>query len=295
MSVIAQYAPDGQRQAWYTQSLARIDEVLSVVNGQGKFWYQADALGSTYALANGAGAVVARGGYDVFGEAVAVSGNVGQPFGFTGREHERDSGLTYYRDRYVQSALGRWGQADRAGFVDGPNVYAYVSSRPTVGVDPAGEGIIVGPAKAVAYVAAAAEEEAGLRYIMIGLQGDNMDIVSYGLIHLMTGVAIDIMNGNCPANTAQLRGVWVEGRIAQIFRSAGYVVERGVRVATPFGERILDIVVYRAGTTALKLEEALFTIETKFGRFARWDKIQRAKDFFIERTYDVFNFVLKGQ
>jgi hypothetical protein len=36
LSVIAQYAPEGQRQAWYTQSLAPIDEVLNVVNEGGK-------------------------------------------------------------------------------------------------------------------------------------------------------------------------------------------------------------------------------------------------------------------
>ena len=74
MSVIAQYAPDGQRQAWYTQSLARIDEVLNVVNGSGKHWYQADALGSVYALTSAAGDVRARGGYDVFGAPVAEFG-----------------------------------------------------------------------------------------------------------------------------------------------------------------------------------------------------------------------------
>jgi hypothetical protein len=58
LSVIAQYAPDGARQAWYTQSLARIDEVLNVANDAGKFWYQADALGSVYGLTNQAGALV---------------------------------------------------------------------------------------------------------------------------------------------------------------------------------------------------------------------------------------------
>jgi RHS repeat-associated protein len=138
MSVIAQYAPDGSRTHWYTQSLARIDEVLSVVNGQGKFWYQTDALGSTYALANGAGQVVARGGYDVFGDAVAVSGNVAQPFGFTGREHERDSELVYARDRYLAASTGRWTQADRLGIAAGPNAYGYVGSNPTLLTDPSG-------------------------------------------------------------------------------------------------------------------------------------------------------------
>ena len=72
LSIIGQYAPDGSRQAWYTQSLARIDEVLSVVNASGKYWYQADALGSVYALTTSTGSVQARGGYDVFGEPVEV-------------------------------------------------------------------------------------------------------------------------------------------------------------------------------------------------------------------------------
>jgi RHS repeat-associated protein len=138
MSVVAQYAPDGARQAWYTQSLARIDEVLSVVNGQGKFWYQADALGSTYALANGSGQVVARGGYDVFGDAVAVSGNVGQPFGFTGREHERDSGLAYYRHREYDPSTGRFLRPDPIGQSGGPNYYVLLHGRPTVSSDPSG-------------------------------------------------------------------------------------------------------------------------------------------------------------
>jgi hypothetical protein len=67
LSVIAQYAPDGQRQAWYTQSLARIDEVLNVANESGKLWYQADALGSVYGLTNQAGVLVGNQNYDVFG------------------------------------------------------------------------------------------------------------------------------------------------------------------------------------------------------------------------------------
>jgi RHS repeat-associated protein len=106
LSVVAEYAPDASNLAWYTQSLARIDEVLSVVNGQGKYWYEADALGSTYAMTNAAGAVVSRSSYDVFGERTLVSANdVAQPFGFTGREHD-GSGLVYARARYMGPSAG---------------------------------------------------------------------------------------------------------------------------------------------------------------------------------------------
>jgi len=140
LSVVAQYEPSGERQAWYTQSLARIDEVLSVVNEQGKFWYQADALGSIYALTTAAGDVRARGGYDVFGEAVAMGGtSVGQPFGFSGREHDLDGALVYARDRYLSTSTGRWTQADRFAFADGPNQYGYVRGDPTNLRDPSGK------------------------------------------------------------------------------------------------------------------------------------------------------------
>jgi RHS repeat-associated protein len=138
LSVVAEYAPDASRLAWYTQSLARIDEVLSVVNGQGKYWYESDALGSTYAMTNAAGAVVSRSSYDVFGErSLAAGTDLGQPFGFTGREHDQ-SGLVYARQRYLSTIHGQWTQVDPAGMIDGPNRYGYVAGNPTGLSDPMG-------------------------------------------------------------------------------------------------------------------------------------------------------------
>jgi len=139
LSVIAQYAPSGSRQALYVQSLTRIDEVLSVTNSTGKYWYQTDALGSVYTLTTSTGAVQARGGYDVFGEPVALSGTaVGQPFGFTGREHEADSGLVYSRERFLDPGTGRFSRVDPLHFLAGPNFYAYASFAVTAAPDPMG-------------------------------------------------------------------------------------------------------------------------------------------------------------
>ncbi|MFT3917511.1 MAG: RHS repeat-associated core domain-containing protein [Anaeromyxobacteraceae bacterium] len=294
--MIAQYDTAGTRQAWYTQSLARIDEVLNVVNASGKFWYQSDALGSVYALTTQGGEVRARGGYDVFGESVALSGTaVGQPFGFTGREHEADSGLVYARARYARPASGRWLAPDPLGFVDGPNRYAYVQANPTIYTDPSGQVIFVDSVrKGIGMFAASAEQEAGIRLIGVGLVDFNPMIVAYGLSHLMTGIYVEVLNGGCPALTPQGRGLWVEERVSNLFRSAGYVVQRGRRIMTPFGERVVDLVVFRPGTTVLKFEDALFTIEVKFGRFAKWDKIQRVKDLFIENVSSVIHFVVQG-
>jgi RHS repeat-associated protein len=125
--------------------------VLNVVNEGGKQWYQQDALGSVYGLASNSGILVGSQGYDVFGAPTpAPSGPPGQPFGFTGREHELDSGLVYARDRYVQAAYGRWTQSDRileAGHrtlsqLITPSMahpYAYVSNDPTAFTDPLGQ------------------------------------------------------------------------------------------------------------------------------------------------------------
>jgi RHS repeat-associated protein len=139
VSVVAQYAPTGQRQAWYTQSLARIDEVLSVVNESGKQWYQADALGSVYGLTNSNGALVGHQHYDVFGAPTPTpSGPAGQPFGFTGREHELDSGLVYARNRFLNPSTGTWTRPDPLGLVAGVNYYVYSARGVTSASDPLG-------------------------------------------------------------------------------------------------------------------------------------------------------------
>lgn len=143
LSVIAQYAPDGAQQAWYTQSLARIDEVLNVANDSGKFWCQAEAMGSVYGLTNQAGALIGSQNYDVFGAPTPTpSGPAGQPFGFTGREHEVEAGLVYARARYLNPGVGRWDRADPMGLIDGPNRYAYVGNGVTGRTDPTGEFFI---------------------------------------------------------------------------------------------------------------------------------------------------------
>ncbi len=220
LSVIAQYAPDGARQAWYTQSLARIDEVLSVVNGQGKYWYQADALGSTYALADNAGNVTARGGYDVFGAPVAVSGSVGQPFGFTGREHDLDSGLVYARARYLNVAAARWDRADPMGFVDGTNVYSYVNENPARFVDPTGKFLIL------PVVVGAA-----LGAVFAAWSGSAAGLHGWPLLQVaMTGAAIGALAAiaTIPGMAVELSALITGGFLAGISNALGQLITMNV-------------------------------------------------------------------
>ncbi|KAL5331064.1 hypothetical protein ACEPPN_000593 [Leptodophora sp. 'Broadleaf-Isolate-01'] len=57
---------------------------------------------------------------------------------FCGRERDDESGLDYGGARYYASWLGRWISCDPAGFVDGPDLYAYARLNPVRFDDPGG-------------------------------------------------------------------------------------------------------------------------------------------------------------
>jgi len=57
---------------------------------------------------------------------------------FTGRQLDEETGLYFYRARYYDSFKGRFLQRDALGYVDGMNLYAYVSDNPVNLDDPYG-------------------------------------------------------------------------------------------------------------------------------------------------------------
>ena len=95
-------------------------------------------LGSVYAVTDSTGTTQATWTYDVYGARTLVTGALQYPFGFTGREHDADTGLIYARQRYYDPVLGTWLQPDRLGMPDGPNRYQYVMNMPTNRVDHTG-------------------------------------------------------------------------------------------------------------------------------------------------------------
>ncbi len=56
---------------------------------------------------------------------------------FPGQYFLVESGLAYNWHRHYDPTLGRYLQADPLGFIDGPNVYNYVTNAPTMYADPA--------------------------------------------------------------------------------------------------------------------------------------------------------------
>ncbi|MFQ5853152.1 MAG: RHS repeat-associated core domain-containing protein, partial [Candidatus Binatia bacterium] len=82
--------------------------------------------------------------YDSFGRIVDETGTVIDPYTYTAREFDPETGLFYYRARYYDPTIGRFLQEDPIGFVGGPNFYAYVRGNPHGFIDPLGLQPIAG-------------------------------------------------------------------------------------------------------------------------------------------------------
>lgn len=142
----------GTTQATYTYG-NYIDEVLTMDRGGQTYYYHQNALWTPQALTDSSGAAVERYTYDAYGQVIVLDAAytplalnawgtphsaVGNPWLFTGRELDEESGLYFYRARYYDANKGRFLQRDPLEYVDGMNLYEYVSDRPTYDVDPRG-------------------------------------------------------------------------------------------------------------------------------------------------------------
>ncbi len=128
---------NGSVLARYSQGL-NIDDPLAMLRGGATNYYHADGLGSVTSLSNSTGALAQSYTYDSFGKQTAASGSLTNPFRYTGRESDVETGLYYYRARYYDPNVGRFLTEDPIRFTGGFDFYSYVGNSPIDIADPVG-------------------------------------------------------------------------------------------------------------------------------------------------------------
>jgi len=103
-----------------------------------RFFYHTEGLGSVTDLTNSTGVISKSYLYDSFGQIVSQSGTLENPFRYTGREFDAESGLYFYRARYYDPRTGRFLSEDPIGYSDGMNLFSYTRNNPLNFIDPFG-------------------------------------------------------------------------------------------------------------------------------------------------------------
>jgi len=126
-----------------------IDEPLAMLRSGATSYYHADGLGSVTSLSSAAGSIANTYTYDSFGNLTASTGSLVNPFRYTARESDTETGLYYYRARYYDQNVGRFlsEDASRQGSLEvvAWDFYSYVSNDPVNFIDPLGLYQLQGP------------------------------------------------------------------------------------------------------------------------------------------------------
>jgi RHS repeat-associated protein len=117
----------------YTQ--LAVDEPIAMfrVAGAAAF-YQVDGIGAVTSLSSTTGSLSQTYAYDSFGVTTST-GSIFNPFQYTGREFDPETGLYFYRARYYDPSSGRFISGDPLRYGGGSNFYAYAGNNPTDLVD----------------------------------------------------------------------------------------------------------------------------------------------------------------
>lgn len=130
-----------------------IDEVLNMARGGQDYYYHQNALWSVEAITNAVGNVVERYSYDAYGLPFITDGSgvhvldnawgtahsaIGNPWMFTGRQWDEETGIYFYRARYFDAVKGRFLGRDPFSYAAPINLYAYAGTNPIRSTDPFG-------------------------------------------------------------------------------------------------------------------------------------------------------------
>lgn len=137
---IAELSSTGARQRLYVYG-GGVDDRIAMYSDGTTGWdiYHTDHHGSTIGMTrySASGQLVGAGyHYGPYGE--SADDRTGNPFRYTGRYLDAETGLYYYRARYYSPTLGRFLQTDPIGSKADLDLYAYTYNDPLNNTDPSG-------------------------------------------------------------------------------------------------------------------------------------------------------------
>ncbi|MCI5115755.1 MAG: RHS repeat-associated core domain-containing protein [Candidatus Electrothrix sp. AX1] len=122
--------------------------LLELHQGGQHYAYLYDGKGNVDGLIDDAEAMVAGYVYSPFGRLLTKTGTLDQPFRFSTKAFDEQTGLAYYGYRFYWPSVGRWINRDPIGEAGGINLYGFVGNDPVNWIDPNGENplLILGAA-----------------------------------------------------------------------------------------------------------------------------------------------------
>lgn len=116
--------------------------LISRTDNGTKLYYIYNAHGDVTGLADSTGNLTATYRYDAFGNIVAKTGEVKNPFTYAGYRYDEESDLYYLNARYYDAKMARFLTADTyRGQLSDPlslNLYTYCANNPILYFDPSG-------------------------------------------------------------------------------------------------------------------------------------------------------------
>ena len=126
---------------------AEVGAAVAVEIGQTNYIPVHDQRGNVVAMVNKSTSAVAESyRYDAYGNVKIYNGShaeisssvISNPWLFSSKELDSETGLCYFTRRYYDPTLGRFVTTDPLGITDGVNMYGYVHANPMMFVDPTG-------------------------------------------------------------------------------------------------------------------------------------------------------------
>ena len=154
--ILMEFDGENAFQKYYVHGMGIDDPLAMVVDNKDTrddltdlraYYYHKDGMNSITSLTDENGNEKEKYIYNAFGKMTIYderdnkieASQLGNPYSFTGREHDSETGLHYHRARYYDPDLARWISEDPIEFNGGDlNLYRYVMNNPVNYFDPDG-------------------------------------------------------------------------------------------------------------------------------------------------------------